>query len=107
MFIDVTPPLTGDNGRRLTKELREIGRKLSKAAVDVTVVEEPGIELVNALMIWYVDDLDDDEDLAKHTEAVIAEFNRHQVAKTAFTKEYGAVREKIGTLKLTLDRDGA
>jgi len=107
MFIDLTPPLTRENGRRLAKELREIGRKLSKAPVDVAFVEEPGIELVSALMIWYDDDQDDDEDLARHAEAVIAEFNRLQAAKTPFTKEYGAIREGIGTLKLTLDRDGA
>ncbi len=107
MFIDLAPPLNQDNGRRLAKELREIGRKLSKVAVDVAFVEEPGIELVSALMIWYVDDQDDDEDLARHAESVIAEFHRLQAAKTAFTKEYGSVREKIGPLKLRLDRDGA
>lgn len=107
MFIDIAPAVTDANAQPLEHEFIAIAVKLGIDGVDFAACVEDGIELISSFMIYYADDQDDDDDLARHGEAVIAEFRRQQAAKTSITKEYGKVREKIGTLKLTLDRDGA
>jgi hypothetical protein len=105
MFIDVAPPLSDENAELLEDELDAIADQLGLEGIEIAGCVEDGIELISSFMIYY-EDKDDDEELARLAGQVLAEFRRLQSEGQALSKSWERARPKIGTLKLTLDRDG-
>jgi hypothetical protein len=106
VFIDIAPPLTDADAELLENEFSAIADQVGAEGVEVAGVVEDGIELIASFMIYYEDDRDDDEELARQAEKILTEFRRLQAQGEAMTRGYGKARARIGVLKLTLDRDG-
>ena len=106
MFIDIAPPLSDAHAELLENELSQIASELEINGIGIAGCVEEGIELISSFMIYYEDDRDDDEELARYSETILSEFRRLQSEGTALTREYRGVRVRVGPLKLTLDRDG-